>query len=1068
MSKHAGSSGLWCAGVVLVLAALSPAFSEEVRIPRAAGHASTGGADISATLSSQISQALGVRAFGLSGVESLPEQLPDSFAVEVEREGVSHVLHLSKGSVRGPNFQVLVQVSGGGFVEVDPGPVSTYIGYVEDEPDTLVSATLSPDGLRAVAFPNDGPGWSIEPMRAVDPSASRTEHIVYSHSDIESAGTFDGDAIGGDEAPVAAAADPTYAPYGCDVMRAELAVDADYSFYEFSGGTTNGVMANIEDVVNSLNVIYVRDCLIEYKLGKVVLRTDADTCPYYGLTGDMPFLDTLVRLWQTGQYGTSYTMAALMTMKAGGGLAYVGTACGAARYAFCGGGHDMGLLRDVTRHELGHTWGCGDLHLGCLDGPSIMCGNGVARFSADEVKTIMATRASAGCLTRIGPASAPVAPYAGGDRMTLTSATPVLVDVLANDHDANCDTLAIDGCDSMTQLGGAASVSKGTGPAGRDQLLYTSSGRTGADSFNYTIRDETGLKNTAPVSVTLTLSKRLLDYWPFNETTGTTADDLGLNGFDGALKGNLTFDTSSVQGHFGRGLSFNGSTTYVDVGKTALQLGRINGNAPRTITAWVYARRFNHGGVYEMGSDYAASQDFSLRTMNVDNKWRIQYWGIDIDFDVSSKNKWVHFAHVHDGTTTRVYANGNLVTSKACTLATGDGKNLQVGKWETYYFDGVIDDLRVYDSALDADAIRAVMTSGQAECISPADTEGNLPQRTTTLAWVPGAAAETHDVYLGTNRDSVAAATVGTPEYKGRQTQVTYAPYLDTGTQYFWRIDEVAGGAVVAKGKVWSFTTGQYAGTITREIWTGVPGLAVMDLTYWWRYPRQPNSRDELTRFEEPTDWGEEYGTRILGFLVPRVTGSYTFWIASDDQSELWLSTDASSANQVRIARMSSSVASRQWDVSAEQKSAPIKLTAGNAYYIAALHKENLWGDNLSVAWEGPGFGRQVISGLYLFPYDKDIPTPDPMTWASAPHATSSTSIAMTATTALDRSGVEYYFTCTSSSGHSSGWQSSPGYEDTGLKPGTTCSYTVKVRDKSYNQNTTGSSEPAWATTPNN
>ena len=40
----------------------------------------------------------------------------------------------------------------------------------------------------------------------------------------------------------------------------------------------------------------------------------------------------------------------------------------------------------------------------------------------------------------------------------------------------------------------------------------------------------------------------------------------------------------------------------------------------------------------------------------------------------------------------------------------------------------------------------------------------------------------------------------------------------------------------------------------------------------------------------------------MLGYVTPPTTGYYTFWIASDDNSELWLSTDANPANKVRIA----------------------------------------------------------------------------------------------------------------------------------------------------------------------
>jgi hypothetical protein len=77
------------------------------------------------------------------------------------------------------------------------------------------------------------------------------------------------------------------------------------------------------------------------------------------------------------------------------------------------------------------------------------------------------------------------------------------------------------------------------------------------------------------------------------------------------------------------------------------------------------------------------------------------------------------------------------------------------------------------------------------------------------------------------------------------------------------------------------------------------------------------------------------------------------------------------------------------------------------------------------------------------------------------------TQITMTANTATDPSGVEYYFTETSGNpgGDDSGWQDSPTYTDTGLTPGILYTYTVTVRDKSSNQNTAASSSPTSTTT---
>lgn len=108
------------------------------------------------------------------------------------------------------------------------------------------------------------------------------------------------------------------------------------------------------------------------------------------------------------------------------------------------------------------------------------------------------------------------------------------------------------------------------------------------------------------------------------------------------------------------------------------------------------------------------------------------------------------------------------------------------------------------------------------------------------------------------------------------------------------------------------------------------------------------------------------------------------------------------------------------------------------------------------------GFGRTAIgtSTSDLLP-----PTPDPMTWLAAPYAVSSEEITMTAATAYDLNGVEYYFECLTDGGRHSGWQDSPTYTDTGLMNNTVYAYRVKARDKSIHQNQTGYSSVQTAQT---
>jgi hypothetical protein len=119
---------------------------------------------------------------------------------------------------------------------------------------------------------------------------------------------------------------------------------------------------------------------------------------------------------------------------------------------------------------------------------------------------------------------------------------------------------------------------------------------------------------------------------------------------------------------------------------------------------------------------------------------------------------------------------------------------------------------------------------------------------------------------------------------------------------------------------------------------------------------------------ESPTDRGDNLGTRLQALLTAPATGSYTFWIASDDNGRLMLSTSADPAGRTLIAHVDSWTPSEAFDTFPTQQSAAVNLVAGQQYYIEAFSKEGGGGDNLAVAWSGPGIARQVIPGSVLAP----------------------------------------------------------------------------------------------------
>lgn len=161
------------------------------------------------------------------------------------------------------------------------------------------------------------------------------------------------------------------------------------------------------------------------------------------------------------------------------------------------------------------------------------------------------------------------------------------------------------------------------------------------------------------------------------------------------------------------------------------------------------------------------------------------------------------------------------------------------------------------------------------------------------------------------------------------------------------------------------------AGSILREVWQNIGGTAISSLTSDPRFPDSPDLSVQVTDFfEAPADWADNYGTRMRGYVVPPVTGDYAFWIATDDNGELWLSVDADPVNAVLISQVTGWTSSREWTKEANQQSAPIHLTANQPYYIEALQKEGSGGDNLAVRWLRPdGVDEGPIPATYLLPW---------------------------------------------------------------------------------------------------
>jgi len=161
-------------------------------------------------------------------------------------------------------------------------------------------------------------------------------------------------------------------------------------------------------------------------------------------------------------------------------------------------------------------------------------------------------------------------------------------------------------------------------------------------------------------------------------------------------------------------------------------------------------------------------------------------------------------------------------------------------------------------------------------------------------------------------------------------------------------------------------------GTILYEHWSNFNALQrdLDSIAKAKGYPDNPTGSVQVNQFQGKVNWSDSYCSRICGYIYPPTTGNYVFWISSDDQSWLFLSTNDNPAEKQQIARVASWVALGTWEQEPNQKSKPIPLQAGRRYYIEALHIESSGNDHVAVGWQLPdGTMERPIPGSRLSPF---------------------------------------------------------------------------------------------------
>jgi hypothetical protein len=168
--------------------------------------------------------------------------------------------------------------------------------------------------------------------------------------------------------------------------------------------------------------------------------------------------------------------------------------------------------------------------------------------------------------------------------------------------------------------------------------------------------------------------------------------------------------------------------------------------------------------------------------------------------------------------------------------------------------------------------------------------------------------------------------------------------------------------------------------SVTREVWLNVAGASVTNIPV--HLPA--SSTNHLGNLEGVTNFGDNYGERVRGYLIAPATGNYYFWLAANQSAELWIANDDEPANKVRRAVVTKGTLPRQWNLLPGQRSGWLALKAGQRYYIEILHKAGKGsGDHWSVGWLLDPTGTNtapagVVPGYVLAPFVDTPPSEVP------------------------------------------------------------------------------------------
>lgn len=329
---------------------------------------------------------------------------------------------------------------------------------------------------------------------------------------------------------------------------------------------------------------------------------------------------------------------------------------------------------------------------------------------------------------------------------------------------------------TWSKVSGPGTVTFGNSAATTTTATFGSSG-------TYNIRlSATNGTISATDDVAVVVNPASIAYWNLNESAGATsfADSSGNSTTATCNNG---CPTAGATGNTGNAVGFGGSSNTLQIAyNVSKPIFQINGSEPFSVAVWIKPNSSIDGWRGIIGGDYTNNWLVSGGDNSNSLGFYIQGTRLSTPANSIPLNTWTHVSVVFDGTNKYIYLNGVLSVQANASGATMSNSSspLYIGA-NPYgaYFDGTIDELKVYDVALSATEVSNIVTASAGSSGSGttnqtitvnagADQVITLPS-TSSLAGTATDSAQSGVTYVnsGVSQDaSHSWSTIGTKQFQ--------------------------------------------------------------------------------------------------------------------------------------------------------------------------------------------------------------------------------------------------------------------------------------------------------------